>query len=456
MRKALMLVLGVPLAMLLVVALFLVLRNVRDERLGPAVARVLANAHADVPPEENLYFELLAFDVREAPAPADVGRAMVRRYLEARPGASQSGHEWNLDPAVHRSPFAGDRLDLCSPDPANAPCLERAAGHAAELSALLDANRWLLERYKRVARYGRLEYPVPLAPWSPLPEWRAFMTGKQLLLTEIALGASAGHADAMASRLRDDARFTRRLLAAQDITLIDKMVLGGAYRQDLQLAGELVRLRTLTQVGQEAIAELAAPVTEAERSLTGPYAREFEVVRAVLAPLADPSKAAQFLEAAPARHHGAGVLGRVARFFYHPNATLNLAWSQTLSLQEAAGQPCEKQARRSSSADAPAQPSPLETYNPIGRRLVANSLWAYRTYSHRLCELVKLQRLVALHLAIRARAIPDERIPAFILAGGEAYRDPLSGDPFRFDAEHRAFDVHFEDRGFAGLGPWPL
>ncbi len=453
MRKALFLVLGLPVSVVVVLALWVVLRNARDEVLEPAAATALANPHADVAPADNLYFELIAFDVRDAAAPAEVGRAMVGRYRAARRGS----YDWNLDPAVARTPFAGDRLGLCSPDPSRSPCLARAAAHPRELQDLVDANRRLLERYRRVASYHRLEYPVPLTPDSPLPAWQSFMAGKHLLMSEIALGAVAGRADAAALRLRDDALFTRRLLAAQDITLIDKMVLAVAFRQDLQLAAELLRAATLSHVALQAIAALAAPMTDAERSLAGPYGREFEIAAAAFAPLAQPANADRFMSASGADRRWAGLGGRFTRYLYQPNATLNLAWRQTLSMRAAAGMPCERQVH---GGPAPA-PSPgasvLEaTYNPIGQGLLANRPFDYAVYPHRLCELAKLQRLVALHVAIRDQGIPDASVAAFVAAGGEAYRDPLTGRPFRFDPARRAFDVQFEDRGFAGLGPWAL
>jgi len=420
------------------------------------VARALANPHADVPPPANLFYALIAFDVREAPIPADSGRAMVARYVQARRDPAAARYDWNSDPAYPRAPFVGDRLGLCSPDAARAACLERAVARPDVLTALIEANRWLLERYERLQPYRRLEYPLAAAFDAPLPAWQDFMTGKHLLLSQIALQVVHGQTDVATRRLRDEALFTRRLLAESDITLIDKMVLAVAFRQDLLLAGEILRAEPRSRASAQAIAELAAPLTDAERSLAGPFGREFEIVVSVLKPMADPGRAKKFVSLDGDRDRWAGLAGRATHYFYQPNATLNLAWRQTLAMQAAAGRPCRQQVPRQSSADPVRSDTILEAYNPVGRILLAQSTFAYEAYAHRLCELSKLQRLVALHAQIRAAGIPDDRVTAFVAAGGAAYDDPFTGQPFRFDAARRAFDVRFEDKGFAGIGPWGL
>ena len=455
MRRLLILLVTAPLVLAVLVAAALYVWNGRDVPLDPAVAALLARRHEQVAPADNLFYYLLAFDVRAAD-PAAAGRHMAANYRGAVAHVPPLDYAWADDPAFPRGRIEGSVEQLCGGASEDLTgCIERVRGAGGAVDALLADNRWLLDRYQAALAYRHLEYPLRLTPTSPVVQWAPFMSGKRLYLTLRAREFLAGRTTASLTALRDDGLATRRLLAEPDLILIDKLVLAASLRQSLEFAAEAMRERPLATADYALIRELAAPLTDAERSLSGVLGREFEALASMLEPLGDPASGPRFLELDGDRGPWSRLKGRLAQHFFKLHATLNDTWRKRAALIALAARPCTALATGRAAQPAPVAPALLDlAYNPIGRVLVAVVSPVAGDYPERQCDLEVLQRLVWLQAEAQARALRGADLGAFLAAAGPASANPYTGRPFLWDGEARAVRADFATVHYKHLSPW--
>ena len=395
--KAVLWILGVPVVSSIVLLIVVYLINIPDEALRPDVTAVLADRHDAVPDRDNLFFPILALDVRDSQDLNADGQRLYANYLAALREKTSLSLTLAHDPAFPRKDFVGDQNRLCSLKAAD-DCIDRVARDPTSMSDLLSDNALLLERYQGLLSYQRFENRLHPTRQSPFIDWSRFVIAKRLYLTSIALDCARGRLAEAVSRLQADTIFSRRVLAEPEALLLDKLILTASFRGDLLLAAGILHHGPLTETQYGALHQIAAPITLAERSLRGPYAREYEMVATVLKLMGDPAKAAQQFVPEGGSDQERVIEGRLAQHFFKPNATLNMMWALSLHNAQSSEVACQDRPAVEATRKTGTLPLLSYAYNPIGRMIVRISSIATSSYTGRLCELEALQRNLALQI----------------------------------------------------------
>ncbi|HEY2417946.1 MAG TPA: hypothetical protein VGH84_08500, partial [Steroidobacteraceae bacterium] len=402
----------IPSFVMLVVALAITvfLINLHDQALLPEVAAALAPRAESIAARDNLFFAVLAFDVRES---ADInadGQRIYANYLRALQTQPFAPQTLAQDPEFPRLQFAGERQDLCGRAMQQDECLERAHSDA-RLQALVADNSLLLQRYESLQNYRHFDDILRPPHDSPVITWTSFLQAKALFLTSVAIDCARDRMDSCVARLQSDAAFTRRMLAEPELLLLDKMMLTTAFRQDLLLAAAVLRHEPLNESQYAALCALAAPMTRSERSLANAERREVQRLADALA---------RFKEGEALDHKD-----KANQYLFATNATLNDFWrtqQATLAKSEAS---CHEVA-------APV-PSPFSYfYNPVGKILLRIGQRGSGLFQPVgiMCDLEAMQRIVALQVAIHSQHLTGGDIGAFVAHAGAELTDPYTGAPF--------------------------
>jgi hypothetical protein len=434
--------------------------NVPDRPLDPGITDALQQHHDAVPPQDNLFFALLAFDSTNPQNISQQGQTIYAAYLARRAADPKSRVTFdNAMPVVRQTRFA-DRAVLCGiggqairgkPE----DCIERAIAHPEALRRSITDNHLFVERYEGVAGYTRLQNPVQLTINSPLASWAPFMWGKRLFLTDIALQVGVGQVDQAVARLGPDIAFTRRLLAQPDILLIDKMILAASLIDSLEVVSDLARTQALTDSQSAQLSAVLTPMTVDERSLAGPLTREFDSFAALIAGLRDPRNAPAPAASSPAE--GSVVVGALSAHFIKYNPTLNAQWralAQKIALSRGACTSFLSGATAFERYSAWSLGKVL--YNPIGNILSGSSAREGIEYLHSMCDLDGMIRIVALQLQAHLQHVQDGQLAQFALNGGARYANPFTGQPMHVDVTRKTIDFQPLAQRDQGFFPWPL
>ncbi len=445
-------------ALVLLVAIALAawyLINVPDRPLDPGISIAVQRHHDAVPPQDNLFFALLAFDSTNAENINQQGQSIYSVYQARRTADPKSAVTFDNAVPLVRQAFVGDRAALCGRRGKPEDCIERAIAHPEALRRLITDNSLFADRYAGVAGYTRLQNPVQLTMNSPLASWSPFMLGKRLFLTDIALQLGAGHLDQAVARLSPDIDFTRRLLAQPDILLIDKMILAASLIDSLEMVSDLVRTQPLSNSQYAQLSTVLAPLTKDERSLVGPLMREFDVFAAMIADLKNPRNVPGLVSSGPSA--GATVSGELSFHFIKYNSTLNAQWrvlAEKIALSRGGCTDFLSGATAFKSNGGVSLGRLV--YNPIGNTLSAIAVPTGIEYMHTMCDLDGMIRIVELELQAGLQHVNDEQLAQFALNGGARYSNPFTGQPMHVDMVRKTIDFQPLAQRDQVFFPWPL
>jgi len=429
--------------------------NIPDRPLDPGITDALQRDHDSVPPQDNLFFALLAFDSTNAEDLSRQGQAIYAAYLARRAADPNSRVTFDNAMAVARQAFVGNPGGLCGARGKPEDCVERAVTHPEGLRKLITDNRLFVEHYDGVAAFRRLQNPVQITVNSQLAPWWLFMLGKRLFLTDIVLQVGAGHVDQTVARLGSDIAFTRRLLAQPDLLLIDKMILAASLIDSLEVVSDLVRTQPLSDSQYAQLSTALAPLTDDERSLAGPLTRDFDGFAALIRDLKNPKKARGPVSSSPSE--GSVVAGDLPLHFIKYNPTLNAQW-RVLTDKIALSRGSCTNFLSGAAAFKSHRAATLGGifYNPIGNMLSGIEAPTGIEYMQSMCDLDGIIRIVELELQARQQHVNDEQLAQFALNGGTRYANPFTGQPMHVDGARKTIDFQplaLRDRVFL---PWPL
>jgi hypothetical protein len=444
------------LVLLIVIALAAwYLINIPDRPLDPGITDALQQHHDTVPPQDNLFFALLAFDSTNAQDINQQGQDIYAAYLARQAADPKARVTFDNAMPVVRQALVADRTGMCGIRGKPEDCVERASAHAEDLRRLITDNRLFMDRYHAVAAYTRLQDPIQPAVNSPLVSWSPYILGKRLFLTDVALQVGAGDVDQAVTRLGPDIAITRRLLAQPDILLIDKMILAASLIDSLEVVSDLVRTQPLSDSQYAQLSTVLTPLTDEERSLIGPLTREFDYFAAMIKDLRSPKNAPGLVSSSPSE--GSVVSGELAFHFFKYNPTLNAQWrrlTEEIALSRGDCRHFLSGATALKSHGVLSLGSVL--YNPIGNILSGIPAPTGIEYMHSMCDLDGMIRIVALELQARKQHVNDAQLAQFALDGGARYANPFTGQAMHVDAARKTIDFQPlapRDRGFF---PWPL
>lgn len=425
--------------------------NFFDRPLLPAAQALIDAPAAVVPDAENLFLAMLALPIAGDEAAHERGAAALSAYEAA----------WKKGPtpktygeALHRPMAAFDEgeVRLCSAGNQEGAyaCLRSSVGQRAAIEALL-AKYWpLLQRYEALRNYPRYADPATPTADAPVANATSFLISR-LELSALALAASDGAVNEAAASLAQSAAIWRRMLLARDIALIDKLMASRALSAHTLLASEFLRSLPLDAAGLAAIESLLAPLSEPERSLAGPLAKEFRMQAASWVALLDPSSEA-------ARRDFAETPAWWFRVLAKANATINLSYAdfERVLAVEQRGCAAVSAAGGKRAASLSDVPWYAYLYNPMGRSLHTTMGGAdlYLEYLGRQCNLLALQGMVGLQLDLRRAGLSAEAIPAAVESSH--FKNPNTGKPFVYDATARTLSFEALGKHEEFLSPLPL
>lgn len=429
--------------------------NYFDRPLLPGAQALLDAPAETVPDAENLYLAMLALPIAGEEAAHERGAAALAAYEAARKkGPAPKTHAEALGRPM--AAFDEGEVRLCSAGNQEGAyaCLRGSLEQRAAVEALL-AKYWpLVQRYEALSAYPRYADPVTPSTDAPLAIATAFLLSR-LELSALALAASDGAANEAAGSLARSAAIWRRVLLAPDVALIDKLMASRALSAHTLLASEFLRLLPLDAPGLAAIEALLAPLSEPERSLAGPLAKEFRMQAASWTALLNP-------EGEAVRRDFPETPSWWFRTLAKTNASINLSYADLERVLAVERRGCVairsevEAANKRPVATASDLPWYAYLYNPMGRILHMTMADADLNlqFLGRQCNLLALQGMVGLQLELRRAGLGPEATAAAVQSSG--FKDPNTGKAYVYDAAARTLSFTYSGRQQEFLSPLPL
>ena len=247
-----------------------------------------------------------------------------------------------------------------------------------------------------------------------------------------------GRIDESLDAFEKDFRFTRRLLAARDVLLIDKMIAAASFRTSLLFISDLIRQGGLNDAQIARLADVVTPLSEDERSMAGVIAREYAGLASTIQ-MPDEGVAATGPFASPA---GQTALERakdqLELHFFKYNATLNAAWAAALENQAASRAPCTRLGGHAPHTLWGARPA-LTSYfhNPAGKILVMVGRPVFTDFLMAMCDLEGMRNIVGLQLALRNEHVKVDDVAGFVKSASSKFPNPYDNQPLSWAAGER-------------------
>ncbi|MGQ0701219.1 MAG: hypothetical protein ACT4PZ_23615 [Panacagrimonas sp.] len=429
--------------------------NYFDQPLDPGAKALLEVPAESVPDGENLFLAMLALPIAgDEPAHERGGSALAAYEAARKRGPTPRTYAEALDRPMAAFDEGGVRLCSAGNKEGAYGCLRSSVEQRAGIEALLVRYWPLVERYQALGAYPRYSDPMTPTADAPTANAIAFLISR-LELSALALAATDGASDAAAGGLARSAEVWRVVLATRDVSLIDKLMASRAVEAHTLLASEFIRSLPLEASGLAAIENLLRPLSETERSLTGPLGKEFRFQSATWTALLDPSSEA-------ARSDFPETPAWWFRMLAKPKASINLSYVDIQRVLAVEQTGCS--AIRTAVEDANLRPAPTASdlpwqaylYNPMGRILqtTGGSADVYLGYLGRQCNLLALQGMVGLQLELRRAGLGLESTEAAV--GSSHFKDPNTGKPFVYDTAAKALSFEFIGKHQEFLSPLPL
>lgn len=458
---------------LLAAVLLVVGINAFDEPLRPEVKAALAPPTQTAPPQDNLFYALLGF---QAPPSADVVQAGLaeHRRLEQSPPTGRPGsyEEQTRRRAGEDQPgalrFQGDERQLRDVGSTLGEVLASLKERRIDGRAVVDANPDLLERYRWLRRHGRFaNYFSARLDALTIPPYAGATRARAVWMIWLAGQVARGEAEPVARELHEDILAWRRVLAQPEMGLVDKMVMVAWVQRDFASASELLHRGGLDAQQRRLLAEAAAPLTPAERSLAGVFARELRVLSDALGRQAREDSMALLggrhdREATPPTLQRR-LMARGAAYFFQLDATLNQYQRALAGLVEMDAKGCRSYEADQHALQVAAEPDWWRiAYNPMGKLALAaagnGAIW--HPYRARMCDLQGFQRLLALQIRLLDQGatpgMPQPQLDKLIEQAGADYTDPFTGSPMLWVSDRQALAFGARDDRNRKMLPWPL
>lgn len=422
---------------LLLVAVVLI--NRYEPPLDPQARAVLEHAHEALPPEQNLLYALLGFDLKaEDFARAGQQRAQDLRALAAR-GLSDEEFSQQSELPPRDQIVIADR-DRLGADDDRLHLFQEAMAGVTNPAELLASNAIHLQRYEALRHYPRF-VDLP-ADWQAtfVIRWSPMVQAGQLWSIWLADEIRKGRTDAALADLRDDADFWRRLMREKESSLIAQLIFSANLARDLRMASIIASTQRLNDAQLAVLTEIARPLTAQETGLRSTLEYEYRFMTIAIDRLL--ANASHGKEAPPdiAERIGYGFI----RTFFVPNTARNEVFTgiQRTIAQDAQG--CMHFDRSLEALKASPRHYPWWSwpYNPVGKLVFSmGGEPDYLRYTGMRCNVVSAQRVLALQLLIHRQRLTDAQIPAAIAKAGPDYADPYTGAPLKWDAVKHTLDA---------------
>lgn len=433
--------------------------NYFDAPLAPEAIAVLEAKPEAVPPEENLFLAMLAFPIGGDEPAHERGAAALAAQSKLPPpqeGQPPMSYAQALDRPL--ASFDEGQTTLCSPGnrPGAYDCIRNSQAQRAAFDQLVPRVHPLLLRYRELERYPRYSDPRP-GSIEQMPDVTAYRMAL-VDLSVIALAIGEGSIEQGAAVLARSGAIWRRVLAARDVTLIDKLVASRAYAAHLMFVSELIREWPQAREGAAAadLETLLRPLADTERSLAGALASEFRIQARTWEQIADPSQPV-------VRKDFPESQAWWYRLMTKKNDTINRSYRDLERMAQLEREGCVAVRKAFDEVQARPKESGMGLrwyewlYNPIGRILQRTSRpETLIDYLGRQCNLVALQGMVSLQLELARRGVAPEAVASAVESLAARFKDPNTGGAYGYDAKARTLSFHYVGRDGQYVTPLPL
>lgn len=433
------------------------LYNYWDKPLTPGAQAVLDARPAPVPEAENLFLAMVAFAIAGDEPAHERGAAALAAYDRAvsKGGDAKQSYAKAMDRLSAHVDEEGVALCSTGTVAGSYQCLEASRKQRAAFAPLVQKLTPLLLRYRELEsypQYSDVRVPnVDAEIFASVPFRVALVN-----LSIIALAMEEGTVEPAAVALAQSAALWRRVLAAHDAALIDKMVASRAYAAHLMFASEFLRDHPpLEGPALEAIGSILRPLGDAERSIAGGLAVEFRMQAVGWHQITDPNDSV-------VRKDFPDTSQWWYRFLIKKNDSINRTFrdlEDTLRIERAG---CVEVNARVKAAKLKPEKRELPLYsyfyNPIGRVLhsMNSGPEQYFDYLGRQCNLVALQSMVGLQMELQRIGTSPDSTAAEVQGLASRFPDPNTGKAFIYDAKARTLGFEFIGDRDEFLTPLPL
>lgn len=327
-----------------------------------------------------------------------------------------------------------DTQALC--DPAHGACVERWLAQAAQIVALSDAHRAALDRLDTIVAQPRFQAQMLAHPDAPLTAYGPLAGLLRLRLAEATVAMENDDSARALDILAAQTGFLRRLLAAPDASLIQKMVGTSHLRVHLTVLGEWLHRWPDAVKDAAQLTPLLADASDAELDLRGAIRQEASWMAATMNALRSGQANAVFAD-----DKSPSLLEQLLLpAFYKRDATLNDWATHTAALDAVLAGPHDArlaalQAQNRAFLQDAADYGDLSRalYNPAGRLLLTLATTDYGDYLLRLYDTQAVGRMVALQAALIRDGVGADDIAGRLVVG-----TPASPQRIGYDAKAHA------------------
>ncbi|HEX5460896.1 MAG TPA: hypothetical protein VFX20_13085 [Steroidobacteraceae bacterium] len=417
---------GATAGLVLVLLLVWIGINLFDQPLSASARAILATPPDPYPAADNVYVALVGFDAPAGQSIVTVGQERIDEHNRALARSLEEGHRgWVIGP-----PPRARKLEFKGQVDTGSLLISSMWGGAtdqrAQISALIDANRELYQRY--LSLRGMHGYFVSAGPADSAAGFLAATSLHSLFLASTANGIQAGtpaQRQAAMSDLGQDMHLWETVLDGTG-GMLAKVVAAQALHADLLLAGEMVTDPTCDLTFLRGRGDsLLAPFSLQDWKIGNAYEVE---MRWEMPAMAAFSRGASH---APWPQRAGTWLGR--RFF-KLHATENLEAQRTQRLRALADDDPTTYVARRKEYDTWVRDNVSSGgfYNPVGKILLALST-INESFPAQVYDVAAFQRLVYLAYQMRVNRVPLADVAKFMAQHPQWSTHPIGGTPFRWD-----------------------
>jgi hypothetical protein len=418
-------VFGVAFAMMAAIqAAFFTVMSI-EEDLRPEVAEALV-VEEDQDPGSNLFYALMGFSESPNQDAHRVGLALVKTYNEQL--ADRAADDYD---EVLREP---DPLELARYDELEL-LLDREPGldeltpeDRALIAAVFDANREVVEAYRGLRRYERIQNTTTPHVITPLPQYLSLMRVSRVILEQAKVDFLDGDVAGALEALTKEMAFTRFMLAESE-TLIAKMVSLAMARRCYEVYAEMLDDEAFVRSDRLLGDELAS-MTRAEWGLGEAMRWEFKAVAAIMQEMDEIGMILAGEDEPPMPELWFDLM-------FKENDALNMIHPWYEGLARDFELPAHEHAELSRPTQ-PIEPGWCEAIrNPVAAILMQVAVPAFENYHHRMFSLDGEIRLTRLKQEIRTQGLEPGAIPAFLERVGDDLKNPYTLEPMVWDVKKR-------------------
>ena len=397
------------------VALYLIALaiNVRDAKPSPTAVRF-----------EQLY--------RDRPTIADGDNAFV--YV--------TGFDTIDRESVDRSPEIKAFLHACRLQ--GTDCLAAFDASDNVFASWMATESRLLEQYRKLLTHRGWREVIPTDVAEPFPLYGSVINGQKLFLLEARSLVAAGDFAGIQSRLDDDMRFWRMVLASSDI-LLSKIVAASALKRNFEWGSLILRKLPPDHVSEAVPHQWRVALSDSELSMLRCFVGEWKFMTASL------RKEIERDEAPDGQTTLASLSSFGAKPLFQMQASANQQAEYLSRIVETLSVPLDRyEAATNKIDDLATDAFPLQIiYNPVGKMALRISAPLYAPYARRVADIEGVRRAALAAATLREKYVKAADVGAALKASHQ--RNPYNNNPFAWDAQSGAIVFQGLETGKSGL-----